>query len=453
VTIRYTKALDRLLSLTDLERLSGFAHHARRYDLRRMEVLLDKLGNPHLKAHTVHVAGTKGKGSTSAMIASVLTAQGYSTGLFTSPHLHTFRERIQLNGKPISKARFSSLVSRVWPEVIAINQDASIGTVSTFELLTAMAFTFFYEQGADFQVVEVGLGGRLDSTNLVTPAVSVITPISLDHTQVLGHTVELIAQEKAGIIKPGCVAITSPQFPGVMNVLRRLCKETGVRLVTVDEECTWNIEKHDLNGQSFTLISHWGKLELWTRLLGSPQLENAATAVTAIMVLNDLGFYISRNSIVQGFMAVKWPARLEVLSKNPLIVADGAHNPYSTARLMETLPEYFSFKRGIYVVGLSTDKNLSGIVQEISKNAGKVVATRSRHPRASPAIAVAQEFNALGISSDVTDDVRGGINCALQQYKSGDIIVVTGSLFVAAEAREWALGISSEVYPLLQHVV
>ena len=188
-------------------------------------------------------------------------------------------------------------------------------------------------------------------------------------------------------------------------------------------------------------------------MLGSHQLENAATAVTAIMELNDLGFYISSNSIVRGLMAVRWPARLEVLSKDPLIVTDGAHNPHSAARLIETLPEYFSFKRAIYVVGLSNDKNLSGIVKEISNDAEKVVVTRSRHPRAAPTMAVAQEFSAIGISSDVSDDVKSGMDYALHQYKSGDIVVVTGSLFVAAEAREWALGIHSETYPLLQHNV
>ena len=331
--MNYTEALDKLLTLTDLERVSGQVPHTRRYDLGRMAALLEGLGNPHLKTPTVHITGTKGKGSVAAIIASVLAAQGYSPGLFTSPHLHTFRERIRFGGEPVSEPEFASLVEDTWPVVEAINAEGSQGAVTTFELLTAMAFVHFYQRRAGFQVIEVGLGGRLDSTNLVQPQVSAITSISLDHTHVLGDTVECIARDKAGIIKPGSVAVASPQAPEVMRILEEVCREQRATLVAVERECEWTREASDLDGQDFLIAAPWGKFHLRIPLLGRHQLENAATALMTLHALNDLGVTISRDSLDRGLRSVRWPARLEVLSRKPLVVADGAHNPHSAASL------------------------------------------------------------------------------------------------------------------------
>ena len=446
----YAESLNKLLSLTDLERVSGLAPHIRRYDLGQTRALLERLDNPHLRTPTVHVTGTKGKGSTAATIASVLAAQGYTPGLFTSPHLHTFRERIQFDGEPISEEGFASLVETIWPEVEAINAEGSHGSVTTFELLTAMAFLHFHQQQAGFQVIEVGLGGRLDSTNLVQPRVCVITSISLDHTQILGDTVELIARDKAGIIKPGAVAVSGPQVPGVMGVLEGACREQGVRLVAVERECEWRVESHDLDGQSFAFSAPWGEFHLRTPLLGGQQLENAATALATLNVLNELGFDISNNSLSQGFRSVRWPGRMEVLYREPLVVADGAHNPYSAARLREALRQYFSFERVIYVVGLSSDKNVSGIIHELAQDAGEAVVTRSRHPRAAAPSTLAEGFNALGVKAQAVEDVGAALKYALSQARAKDMVVVTGSLFIAAEARESVLGIQPELYPSLQ---
>ena len=446
----YNEALNKLLRLTDLERVSGQAPHARRYHLRRIRLLLERLDNPHLKTPAVHVTGTKGKGSTAATIASVLAAQGYTPGLFTSPHLHTFRERIQFDGAPVSEKEFAALVEAIWPEMEAINAMGSQGSVTTFELLTAMAFLHFHQRKAGFQVIEVGLGGRLDSTNLVQPKVCVITSISLDHTLILGDTVELIARDKAGIIKPGAVAVTSPQESGVMSVLEEACQQQGVRLMSVGRECKWTLETSDLDGQSFAVATSWGEFHLRTPLLGGHQLENAATALTCLHVLSDLGFAISSESLSRGFQSVFWPARLEVLSREPLVVADGAHNPYSAARLREALRQYFSFRRLIYVVGLSADKNISDIIQELAQDVDMAVVTSSRHPRAVAPRALADEFRAAGVEARETEDVAAALQYALGQAGAEDLVVVTGSLFIAAEARESMLGIQPELYPSLQ---
>ena len=448
--MNYSEALDKLLSLIDLERVSGQSPHARRYHLRRVELLLERLGNPHLGTPTVHVTGTKGKGSTAATIASVLAAQGYTPGLFTSPHLHTFRERIQFDGEPVSEQEFALLVEEVWPVVEGINGEGTEGAVTTFELLTAMAFLHFHERRAGFQVIEVGLGGRLDSTNLVQPQVCVVTSISLDHTLILGDTVEAIARDKAGIIKPGSVAVTSPQEPGVMSVLEEVCRERGVNLVAVERECRWTSEAADLDGQAFAVTTPWGPFHLRTPLLGGHQLENGATALATLQVLNDLGFTISRDSLSSGFHSVRWPARLEVVSREPLLVADGAHNPYSASKLREALRQYFSFHRLTYVVGLSADKNVSGIIQEIVPDAAEVVVTRSRHPRAVAPGALAVAFREAGVEAREVDGVDTAIQYALSQAKAGDLVVATGSLFVAAEARESVLGIPPELYSSLQ---
>ncbi len=449
--MNYAQTLDKLMSLTDLERVSGQAPHHRRYDLGRIRLLLERLDNPHLKTPTVHITGTKGKGSTAAMIASVLAAQGYTPGLFTSPHLHTFRERIQYDGQPIAEVEFAALVEDLWPLVEGINAEAVHGDVTVFELLTAMAFQHYYQKRAGFQVIEVGLGGRLDSTNVVQSQLCLFTSISLDHTNILGDTVEKIAADKSGIIKPGCVAVTSPQQPGVMDVLRQAARQQGVPLIPAADECQYTLHSHNLQGQSFTMVTPWGEFPLSLPLLGAHQLENAATALVGLQVLNEMGFTISRDSLTKGFRSVRWPARLEVLSSDlsGLLVADGAHNPYSAGKLREAVHEYFQFRQLIYVVGLSSDKNIPGIVQELAQGNPIVIVTRSRHPRAASPGMLAEEFAKLGIVATEAEGVEAAIQRAQAMVQPGDLIVVTGSLFVAAEAREYVLHIAPELYASL----
>lgn len=445
----YPSALKMLLGLTDYERLSVPGTHQARFDLSRISALMERLGNVHLKTPAVHVAGTKGKGSVSALCASVLMAQGYRTGLYTSPHLHTFRERVQWDGAPVSEAEFAALVEAVWPKAMDVNARAGLGAVTLFEILTAMAFVCYHRRRAGFQVIEVGLGGRLDATNVVQPEVSVITALSLDHTAILGNTLGQIAWEKAGIIKQGGVVVSAPQKPEALAVLRRVAKERAARLIVVDEELSWQALGHSLDGQGLRVKGRLGEYDLWLPLLGTHQLENAATTIAALEVLKERGFEISDGAVERGFRQVAWPCRMEVLSAHPLVVADGAHNAESAGRLCESVPEYLPNNRVLLIVGVSADKNVEGISEELSKLKPYVYATRSRHPRALAVDRLAAVFRSHKAQVEETPDVRTALARAMAQAREGDLVLVTGSLFVAAEAREMVKGIAGEAYPEL----
>jgi dihydrofolate synthase/folylpolyglutamate synthase len=447
--VNYRDSLGKLLSLTDLERVSGRVFHVHRYDLTRVEALLSSLENPHLATPTIHIAGTKGKGSTAALVSSALSAQGYRVGLYTSPHLHSFRERIQFLGSSVSEDAFASLVKDIWPIAMELNRKGYFGDITTFEFLTAMAFTYFRNQSADIQVIEVGLGGRLDSTNVVIPEVCAITSISYDHTDILGDTLDKIATEKAGIVKPGSTVVVSPQPPQAAQAIQKICDEAQVTSVSVDQEYSWVKGETNLQGQFFEISTRDEAYHFWIPLLGHYQLENAATALAILQAMNQRGFIITKDAIAQGFRSVKWPGRLEVISKAPLLVVDGAHNPYSARQLMRTVQEYFKFRRVIGLVGILADKNLEEIPRELATGLSLLIATRSRHPRsASPAI-VATAFSKLGLETFQVDTTHQGLSYALGLAKEDDLILATGSLFVAAEVRESALGIPGEVYPSL----
>jgi dihydrofolate synthase/folylpolyglutamate synthase len=438
--MNYAAALDFLLSRTDYERWPGF-NYASRFDLRRMEALLQRLDNPHLSTKAVHIAGSKGKGSTSAMIAAGLQAAGYRTGLYTSPHLVTLRERIQVNGKPILKRELESLIARMRPHVEAVDHDKTYGELSTFELLTAAAFMQFQQKAVDFQVLETGLGGRLDATNVVTPEVSVITSISLDHTEVLGDTLALIAAEKAGIIKPGRPVVRSAQAEEAAQVIREACQKKGARLVSVGSDITWRKLDSDLFGQSLEVQGLKGSYRMTIPLLGAHQLQNAAAAVGALEVLG-----VPRKNIEAGLAKTNWPGRLQILRRRPLLVVDGAHNRDSASKLKEALKEYFHFDHLILIMGTSADKDVSGIVEELAPLANTVIVTRSRHPRATRPEILAGEFARLGVQAETAQDVARAVAEAQGKAGKGDLICATGSLFLVAEVIEYVKGLHPERY-------
>jgi len=340
----YQQALDYIYSFIDYEKVPR-PRDAANYDLRRMEELLGRLDNPHLKAKSVHIAGSKGKGSVAVMMASALTASGYTTGLFTSPHLHTFNERIRVDDKLISEAELANLVARFKPEVEAVNRKATYGQLTTFELITTLSFAYFELKGVDFQVIEVGLGGRLDATNVVQPEVCIITSISFDHTEVLGNTLAEIATEKAGIIKPKSIVVASPHVDEVARVIEQTCLTCPAELIRVDSDVTWQSLGFDSSRQSLRVQGRLANYELSIPLLGQHQLENAATAVAALEVLAEKGFHISGDSITKGLAQVSWPGRLQVLSRRPLIVVDGAHTPDSARKLKQSLEQYVDVDR------------------------------------------------------------------------------------------------------------
>ncbi len=439
--MNYQAALSYILSFTDYEKVPAFLYRADNFDLRRMVELLDRLGNPHLTSPAIHIGGTKGKGSTAAMIASALSAAGYRTGLYTSPHLHTFRERITVDGGMISGEEFSALTEKLRPEIDEVNRRHDYGEITTFEILTALAFAFFMERQVDFQVLEVGLGGRLDATNVVMPRIAVITSISLDHAEVLGDSLAKIAGEKAGIIKPGALVISAPQPKDVACVIEEVCRHNGVSLITVGRDVTWRKVKSDLSGQFFEVKGKAGSYKLIIPLLGEHQLENAAVAVAALEALD-----IGAKDIARGLAQVQWPGRLEILRHEPLFLADGAHNADSANRLRETIEKYLHFDRLILILGASSDKDIAGIVGELAPMSSLVIVTRSRHPRALEPASLLEELEKQGVKGELAESVSSAAERAMEMAGPRDLICATGSLFVAAEAREYIKGIPHDVF-------
>ncbi|TET17073.1 MAG: bifunctional folylpolyglutamate synthase/dihydrofolate synthase [Dehalococcoidia bacterium] len=433
----YQQALDYIFSYTDYEKVP-MPHDPAFYDLRRMEELLFRLGNPHLAAKSVHIAGTNGKGSIAAMVTAALTASGYTTGLYTSPHLNDLRERFRVNGELITEGELTAVVEKLKPEVETVNQKATYGELTTFELLTALSFAHFKLKGVDFQVLEVGLGGKFDATNVIQPEVCIITPISFDHTEVLGNALAEIAAEKAGIIKPGSMVVTSPQPDEVAQVIEKTCLNCQAGLVRVGSDVVWQSLGFDSNRQLLRVKGKLGSYKLSIPLLGYYQLENAATAVAALEVLAGKGFNISRDSIISGLAQVSWPGRFQILSHHPLLVVDGAHNPDSARKLKQSLVQYFDFHRAILVIGVSSDKDIAGIVSELVPLFDKVIVTRSRHPRAMGLEPLIAAFRRRGVEAQAVEAVSEALSLALNMAGARDLVCVTGSLFVVAEAMEQA---------------
>lgn len=463
----YRQAIGRLLSLVDAERnrVTGPRQKAI-YNLERMERFVERLGHPHRRVPALHIAGTKGKGSTAAMCESALRAAGMSTGFYSSPHLHTFRERLRRDGQPVSEEVFARLVAELWPlrhpapagADSPVDPEAPGDAVTLFEFLTGMAFCCFAEAAVEVQVIEVGLGGRLDATNVLDAAVAVITSVSLDHTQVLGDTVGEIAADKAGIIKPGAIAVIAPQSPEALAPLLSACEWVGARPVLVGRDITWEplpaagSPSHPANPRRQGLrvygLQHTYELEL--PLLGEYQQENAATAVAALEAVAEVqGLALPPDAVAAGLAAVAWPCRMEVLAERPLVVADGAHNPYSVASLLRTLPGSLPHRRLLVVAGFSRDKNVAEMAGSLAAASGTVFAAASRHPRSLPPDELAQLFRDCGAEAIPAATPAQALAQARSQATEDDLILATGSLFLAAEVREAALGIPPEVYPEL----
>ncbi len=435
--MNYQQALDHIESYRDYEK-KPMPHAAANYDLRRVDELLARLGNPHLQARSVHIAGTKGKGSTAAMIASVLTVSGYTTGLYTSPHLHILRERIRVDGELISEDELVALVEKLQPEAEVVNQKATYGKLTTFELLTVLGFLYFSTKKAGFQVLEVGLGGTYDATNVINPEVCVITSISLDHMDILGHTLTEIATEKAGIIKPGSIVVTSPQVNEVDKVIKDACLNHGAKLVRVGSDVTWQSLGFNFDRQLLQVKGRLSNYELSIPLLGQYQLDNTATAVATLEVLAGKGFNISKDGITNGLTRVSWPGRFQILGQHPFLIVDGAHNPYSAQKLKQSLQQYFHPDQAILVIGASSDKDIAGIASELAPIFNKVIVTQSHHPRVMASAPIVAAFTGHGVETQVTDDVPAALSLALTSAGEKDLVCVTGSLFVVAEAIEEA---------------
>ena len=446
--MEYGEAIQNVLSLFDLERtrVDGPRQKAI-YSLERMDEFLDRIGNPHCRVPTVHIAGTKGKGSTAALCDAAFEASGLSTGFYSSPHLHTFRERIRRNCQPVSEDEFAGIVKDLWPARI----DKDDRAVTLFEFLTGMAFYGFEQAKADVQTVEVGLGGRLDATNVVNADVCVITSVSMDHAKILGDTIGEIAADKAGIIKEGSVAVVAPQRPEALTAILEACQRVGVEPVLVGRDVTWEPRGSFMGGQSLTVHGLLDSYELDIPLLGDYQMENASCAVAAVEAMSQVqGLGVSPQSLKEGFSRVSWPCRMEILDREPLVVVDGAHNDYSVDCLLESLPHYFDYDRLVVIAGFSRDKNVDAMVNSLAPAANLAIAAQARHPRALKSGELAEMLRDRGAETVEAQDPGQALDLARSEAGSRGLILATGSLFLAAEVREAALGIEPEIYPELR---
>jgi dihydrofolate synthase/folylpolyglutamate synthase len=417
----YNHALDYLYSFVDYSLKHSSELAKADFNLDRLFALMESLGNPQNKYPIIHVAGTKGKGSVSALCASALQAAGYTTGLYTSPHLLDYVERIQINGAPISHQQMVELVEEIKPHV------AKIAKLTTFEITTALAFMAFAKYGVNAAVFEVGLGGRLDATNIVTPKVSVITSLSYDHMAVLGNTLALIAGEKAGIIKPGVPVVSSPQKEEAFEVLERVAKSQGAELILAGRDVKFRLIKSSLDGQRLDI----DRLIVNIPLLGNHQVENAATAYTDLIVG---GILVSDEQIQKGFSQVQWRARFEVAQREPPVIFDSAHNQDSFAKLSETLQTYFPDRMVYLIFGASEDKNIPGMFAELKSKIKKIIITRADHPRALEVEQIQQLADQAGAESEAVTPVKSALARALElSSKDGSIVLSAGSMFVTAE--------------------
>jgi len=448
----YADALRYVYSFADYERTAPRSTE----DLRMEGVLalLAAVGDPHKRLRAVHIAGTKGKGSTTAMIGAVLRAAGYSTGSYTSPHLHTHRERYRLGGAPVSEQTFTDLLRDLRPQIEHVRAERSL---TTFEVCTALAFDLFVRERVDWAVVEVGMGGRLDTTNVLTPVLSVITSVSLDHTEVLGETVEQIAWEKAGIIKPGVPVVVARQRPEALDVILRRAAELGSPVDQAHELA--RVEAGSLVGrtaQEFTLrttLAIGGRSLEGCRvrlpLLGEHQRDNALAAITACVRLSELGGLqaqkrLDLESLLRGLSETRWPGRFEVVEGRPPIVLDGAHNPDSLARLRATVAEVFEGARPAWVFGTNRGHDSAAMLAELGD--GTVYLCSSTHPRATPPESILLAAAAAGLEAAAFGDVASALEAARRAPGVG-VVVMCGSLFVVAEARE-ALGLATDRDPV-----
>ena len=409
-----------------LQYIDGTLWFGSRPGLSRTEELLDKLGRPQDGLKYVHIAGTNGKGSCAAMLASVLKTAGYRTGLYTSPYLFRFHERMQVNGRPIEDGDLADLVTRIKPLAESMEDHPT-----EFELITAAALLWFAEQRCDIVVLEVGLGGRLDATNVIpAPEAAVIMNIGLDHTAVLGGTVEEIAAEKAGILKPGCEAAVYQQQESVLEIIRRKAAAVGAA-VHVADFSQISPEFDSLEGQSFTYRGEPYALSL----LGEHQLRNAAVVLETVEILRRRGWKIPREDVEHGLYATVWPARFELVSREPPFIVDGGHNPQCAESVRDNLLHYFPASRRVLLVGVLADKDYPALFEILDRAADAWVCVTPNSDRALPAAELAAHLKRFGKPVTVCGSIPEGVESAREQAGEDGMACAVGSLYMAGAVR------------------
>jgi dihydrofolate synthase/folylpolyglutamate synthase len=428
--VSFQGALDYLYSFIDYGRERTYRYSPEVFDLGRVRRLLGMLGDPQDSFPSVHIAGTKGKGSVAAMMEACYRASGYRTGLYTSPHLIRFTERIRVNGEEIAEPDLVRLVERLKQVAPEIPQ------ISTFELTTALAFMHFAERNVNLGVIEVGLGGRLDATNVITPAVCVITSLSYDHTHLLGNSLSEIAGEKAGIIKRGVPVVVAPQQTEAEQAIRSIAEQRGAPLHLVNRDWHYAAEERSLTGQTFRVWREAGDapVQLSIPLLGHHQVQNGCTAYVALQLAAEGGLPIGLEAIRVGLSNVQWAGRFHVLSVAPTVVLDSAHNRDSALQLRIALDDYFPGRPVRMVFGASSDKDVRGMLLELSPRVSRVILTQADHPRAERSGALAEQVRSFGRPVEVVVPVAEALRIAMQDLEEDEVVLVTGSIFVVGSA-------------------
>lgn len=435
----FPNAVRYLLDRVDYERMRIVRYDESTFKLDRMRALLEQLGNPHQEVKMVHVGGTVGKGSTVAMIASMLQGCGYAVGQYTSPHVTDIRERISINGQWIGRTEFTELTRQIAAAVEKLDFEPTF-----FELTTALAFQHFAEQAVDLAVIEVGLGGRLDSTNVITPEVSVITQIDFDHMHLLGRTLDKIAREKAGIFKPGVPAITCEQPRDVESVLRQAAADAGtaVRVVNKDIEFSYRFGATDDLGPHtrVCLITESSQfMHLPVPLPGEHQAINCALALAAVDVLKRSGFNIPENAMHDGLAKTRLPGRMELVWNQPRILVDGAHNAASVGALMRCVGAHVPYDSMVCIFGCCEDKDIPAMLEKVALGGDKIIFTRAKGtPRAADPDELQRAFaERSGKMSQVARTLPEALDLASRAVGRDDLIVVTGSFYLVGDAKKY----------------
>ena len=440
----YIESLRWLLTLPDFERTGDFAE---RPDVAPVRALLAHLGDPHRGRPTVHIAGSKGKGSTGAMIEAVLHAAGKRTSYYISPHLHRYTERIRIDGEASSREQFAAAMTRVCEAMDAVAPAVPGRRFLAFDALTAAAFVAFAEENVDVQIVEVGLGGTLDSTNVFDATdVVVLTPISLEHMAILGDTIGEIAAQKAGIITPGSAAVVAPQRESALDVFRAVAAERGAAIVEVAAVCQMARTSASSEGQEFRLKTARAAYSARLPLIGRHQLDNAATAIVACEELAArCGMEITAAHVREGLAAVVWPGRIEVIKRKPLMIIDGAHNGDSARRLADALKEHFALSRATFVVGTLADKDIEAMAAAVAPMTDAVFVTAWPSARAPDPRAVAAAFRVHDAPVTIFGDLAQAYEAAVAHAGERGAVVAFGAIAFVAQLREYLLGIESDM--------
>ncbi len=406
--------------------INGVQWYGSKPGLERISELLEKLGDPQKDLKCIHIAGTNGKGSCAAMLASVMKACGYKTGLFTSPYLFRFSERMKINDEEIGQETLAALVTRIQPLA-----DAMEDHPTEFELMTAAAFLWYAEEKCDIVVLEVGLGGRFDATNVIeSPELSVIMNIGLDHTGILGDTLEKIAFEKAGIVKPGRPCVLYQQEPAVEAVVEKCCGEKGAPLIKADFS-RMESEFDSFEGQVFTYKNDRAAIGL----LGSHQQRNTAVVLEAVHALRALGWQLDPDDVEHGLYAVSWPARFELVNPEPPVIVDGGHNPQCAQTVQENLLHYFPGHRKVILLGVLADKDYRELVEILKPAADEFVCVTPNSERALPAEELCEAVKALGKPARPAESIDAGIELALEAAGKKGMVCAVGSLYMAGDIR------------------